>query len=326
MKRVLITGGAGFIGSHLCELFLKEGTHVTALDDLSTGALSNIAHIADNPSFRFIEGKVQDNELLYGLVAHCDYVYHLAAAVGVKLIVEQPVNTIKTNIYGTESVLEASSKFNKKVLIASTSEIYGKSEAVPFGEDDDVVYGSTKYSRWSYACSKAIDEFLALAFNQQFGLEVVVTRFFNTVGPRQTGQYGMVVPRFVRAALRNEDITIYGSGAQSRCFSYVGDVIAAAKALMESGRAFGGIYNIGSEQEVTIEQLADRIIELTGSKSQKRFIGYDEAYGRPFDDMMRRVPALDKIRNTVGYCPRYSLDDILIAVIEFEKARIERGA
>ncbi len=319
MKNILITGGAGFIGSHLSELYIKDGASVTALDDLSTGSLENISHLIGHKHFQFVEGKVQDDKLLYKLVEQCDYVYHLAAAVGVKLIVEQPVNTIKTNIYGTESVLEAAMKYKKKVLIASTSEVYGKSEAVPFREDDDVVYGSTKYSRWSYAASKAIDEFLALAFHQQFGLEVLVTRFFNTIGTRQTGQYGMVVPRFVRAALRDEPVVIYGSGMQSRCFSYVGDVIAGAKALTECGGAFGQVYNVGSEVEITIEGLADRIIELSASKSKKKFISYDEAYGRPFDDMMRRVPSLKKIRAIIDYNPKYSLDDMLNEIIEFEK-------
>jgi UDP-glucose 4-epimerase len=273
--------------------------------------------------FTFVEGQVQDVELLEKLVARCDYIYHLAAAVGVKLIVEQPIRTIKTNIYGTEAVLEAAAIFGKKLLIASTSEVYGKSEAVPFSEDDDVIYGSTKYSRWSYACSKAVDEFLALAFFQQYGLEVLITRFFNTVGPRQTGQYGMVVPRFVRAALLDEPITIYGTGTQTRCFSYVGDVARGAKELLECGRAFGQVYNLGSDEEISIEELADTIIALTGSKSEKRHIDYAAAYGRPFDDMLRRVPSLEKAADTIGYKPLFKLEDTLKEVIGYEKKRVK---
>ena len=323
MKKILITGGAGFIGSHLAEIFLDEGAKVVALDDFSTGSVDNVAHLRDNPLFSLIEGQVQDTDLLDGLVKDCDYIYHLAAAVGVKLIVEQPIKTIKTNIYGTEAVLEAAAKYRKRLLIASTSEVYGKSENVPFSEDDDVVYGSTKHTRWSYACSKAIDEFLALAFYKQYGLEVLVTRFFNTVGPRQTGQYGMVVPRFVRAALRDEPITIYGNGKQSRCFSYVGDVAQAAKSLAESGKAFGQVYNLGSDEEVSIDAVADKIIALTGSKSEKVFIDYHQAYGENFDDMQRRVPSLEKARLAIGYKPKYSLEQTLKAIIDFEKQRLQ---
>jgi UDP-glucose 4-epimerase len=321
MKKVLITGGAGFIGSHLAELLLGDNARVSALDDLSTGSLDNISHLSGNENFSFIRGRVQDVKLLEELVEKCDYVYHLAAAVGVKLIVEQPIRTIKTNIYGTEAVLEAAAKYDKKLLIASTSEVYGKSEAVPFSEDDDVIYGSTKYSRWSYACSKAIDEFLALAFYQQYGLKVVVTRFFNTVGPRQSGQYGMVVPRFVRSALRNEPITIYGTGKQTRCFGYVGDVVRAARELIECGKAFGQVYNLGSDEEISIEGLADKIIKLTGSKSKKEIIDYAQAYGRPFDDMLRRVPSLEKACRTIGYKHLYKLEDTLKEVIEAERKK-----
>ncbi|MFI4910753.1 MAG: GDP-mannose 4,6-dehydratase [Sedimentisphaeraceae bacterium JB056] len=320
MKKILITGGAGFIGSHLSEIMLAEKAQVTVLDDLSTGSLSNIAHLTADNNFTFIEDRVQNTELLDELVKNCDYIYHLAAAVGVKLIVEQPIRTIKTNIYGTEAVLEAAAKYNKKLLIASTSEVYGKSDSVPFSEDDDVIYGSTKYSRWSYACSKAIDEFLALAFYQQYGLEVLVTRFFNTVGPRQTGQYGMVVPRFVRAALANQPITVYGSGKQTRCFSYVGDVVKGAKELMECGRAFGQVFNLGCNEEISIEGLAAKIIQLCQSESKVSYMDYKQAYGREFDDMMRRVPSLEKATKTIGYKPQFSLEDTLKAVIEYEKS------
>ncbi len=319
MKKVLITGGAGFIGSHLAELLLAEGAGVTVIDDLSTGSKANIEHLLANEHFKFVEGKVEDARVVDRVVEDSDYVYHLAAAVGVKLIVDQPIKTIKTNIYGTETILEAVSKYGKKLLIASTSEVYGKSEAVPFSEDDDVVYGSTKFSRWSYACSKAVDEFLALAFYKQYGLKVVITRFFNTVGPRQSGLYGMVVPRFIRAALRSEPLTIYGDGRQTRCFCYVGDVVKAAKQLIENDGSFGEIYNLGSSEEVSIEQLADKIIELTSSQSEKKFIPYTQAYGQPFDDMKRRVPSLDKAAAAVGYEPQYCLNETLKAIIDYEK-------
>ncbi len=322
MKRVLITGGAGFIGSHLAELFIDEGAKVIVLDDLSTGAPDNIKSLSDNSNFTLVEGKVQDRELLDGLIAECDYVYHLAAAVGVKLIVQEPIRTIKTNIHGTESVLEAAFEHKKKVLIASTSEIYGKNELAPFCEDDDVVYGSTKYSRWAYACSKAIDEFLAIAFFQKYGLEVLITRFFNTIGKRQTGEYGMVVPRFIRAALRDEPLKIYGNGKQTRCFSYVGDITKAVKTLMESGNAFGEVYNIGSDEEVSIEELASKIITLAGSKSQTEYIDYEAAYGKPFDDMQRRVPCLEKVKKAIGYEPSLNLEAILEMIIAYERQKL----
>ncbi len=314
--KALITGGAGFIGSHLAERLLSDGNEVIVIDDLSTGSLGNIEQIKDNPGFEFVNDTVCNAEMMYVLVEKCDVIYHLAAAVGVQLIVDDPVHTIATNIGGSEVVLDIANKFGKKTLIASTSEVYGKSENVPFREDDDIVMGSTKFSRWSYACSKAIDEFLAMAYYEQFGLPVVVARFFNTVGPRQTGRYGMVVPRFVERALKNEPISIYGTGKQSRCFGYVGDVVDASIALMNCPSAPGRVYNVGSQEEISIEDLAKRIIEITGSKSKIEYISYEEAYGKPFDDMMRRVPCLDRIKETIGYEPTTGLDEILAGVIE----------
>lgn len=321
--KVLITGGAGFIGSHLTERLLERGDEVTAIDDLSTGSLRNLHAVRNNPRFRFVQDDVRNSQVMHLLVEQCDMVYHLAAAVGVQLIVEQPVHTIETNIHGSEVVLNIANKFRKPVLIASTSEVYGKSEKVPFKEDDDTVLGATRFSRWSYACSKAIDEFLGLAYHQQFDLPVVVVRFFNTVGPRQTGQYGMVIPRFVESALRNEPIKIYGTGKQARCFGYVGDVVGAVIDLMHSKEAPGRVYNIGSTEEVTIDQLADRVIELTGSKSCKEYISYEEAYGRPFDDMMRRIPCLDRIKSIIGYQPKTPLKEILRLVISEKTASLK---
>jgi UDP-glucose 4-epimerase len=293
-QKVLITGGAGFIGSHLAEALLAAGHDVTAIDDLSTGSMDNIRAILDNPGFHFVYDTVRNTEMMHVLVEKCDVVYHLAAAVGVQLIVDDPVHTIETNIHGSEVVLNIANKFRKKILIASTSEVYGKSDRVPFREDDDTVMGSTKFSRWAYACSKAIDEFLGMAYYEQYGLPVVVARFFNTVGPRQTGRYGMVIPRFVERALKNEPLLVYGTGKQSRCFGYVGDVVAAAVALMASPDAAGRVYNVGSTEEISIEDLAKKIIAATGSKSEIRYISYEEAYGKPVDDMMRRTPCLDR--------------------------------
>lgn len=313
--KALITGGAGFIGSHLAERLLQTGHDVVALDDLSTGSLSNIEHILDSPRFQFVFDDVRNASTLHLLIDSCDVVFHLAAAVGVQLIVDRPVHTIETNIHGTEVVLSVANKFRKMVLLASTSEVYGKSEKVPFREDDDTVLGSTRFSRWSYACSKAIDEFLGLAYHQQYGLPVVVARFFNTVGPRQTGQYGMVVPRFIERALRNEPLMIYGTGKQSRCFAYVGDVVDCVIKLMDCGKAAGRVYNIGSTEEISIEGLADKVIEMTGSRSEKKYISYEEAYGRSFDDMMRRMPCLDRVHEITGYEPETTLTQTLEHII-----------
>ena len=314
--KALVTGGAGFIGSHLAERLLEEGHKVAVVDNLSTGSLRNIANFKGQPKFDFVEGDIRNAELMEELVEKCDVVFHLAAAVGVKLIADRPVHTIEVNIGGTEAVLDVANKFGKKILIASSSEIYGKNEAVPFREDDDIVLGSTSLSRWSYACSKAIDEFLGLAFYQQYGLSVIIARFFNTIGPRQTGRYGMVVPRFVQRALENEPVLIYGTGQQRRCFCYVEDLVDAVIALCNCDDAAGRVYNIGSSEEITIEGLADKIIEMTGSKSKKEFISYEEAYGRPIEDMMRRVPDLERIKETIGWEPKTSLTEALQVIIE----------
>ena len=314
--KVLVTGGAGFIGSHLCERLLKEGHEVVAVDNLSTGRVENIKSFEKNPSFEFIKGDILDVGLLNGAVAMSDMVYHLAAAVGVKLIADSPVLTIETNINGTTVILEACNRFKKKVFLASSSEVYGKSEAIPFSEDDDIVLGSTIFSRWSYACSKAVDEFLGLAYHQQFGLGVVIGRFFNTIGPRQTGMYGMVVPRFVQWALKNEPIQIYGNGQQSRCFCDVRDVVDAVTGLMNCPQAYGKVFNIGSTEEITIEGLADKVISATGSRSKKGFVLYETAYGRPIDDMMRRVPNIKRIKETIGWAPKTNLDETVRAIIK----------
>lgn len=320
--KALITGGAGFIGSHLVEKLLQNGHEVTVIDDLSTGSKKNLQSARENKRFSFVQDSVRNVRTMDALIKKCDVVYHLAAAVGVQLIVDEPVHTIETNIHGCEVVLENANKHGKKVLIASSSEVYGKSEAVPFSEDDDAVLGSTRFSRWSYACSKAIDEFLAFAYRDQFNLPVVVVRIFNTVGPRQVGQYGMVVPRFVTGAIRNEPIHIYGSGKQTRCFAHVSDVVSGFITLMDCDKAVGGVYNIGSDEEVTIGELAEKVIELTGSSSEKRYLSYEQAYGKPFDDMMRRVPCLDKIKATTGYKPQMSLEQTLKSVIEDIKSKL----
>jgi UDP-glucose 4-epimerase len=258
------------------------------------------------------------------LIDRCDVVFHLAAAVGVQLIVDRPVHTIETNIHGSEVVLNLANKFGRKILVASTSEVYGKNTKVPFSEDDDTTLGSTTFTRWSYACSKMVDEFLALAYHDQFGLETIICRFFNTVGPRQTGQYGMVVPRFVRSALRGETLEIYGSGRQSRCFCNVADVVEALTGLIETPEAIGQVVNVGTTESITIIGLAEKIIEMTDSKSDLRYLSYEEAYGRPFDDMLVRMPDLRKIQSLIGYCPKLSLDDTLQQVIDFERSLLNK--
>lgn len=315
--KALVTGGAGFIGSHLCEGLLESGWDVSVIDDLSTGRRSNIEKILDNRRFEFIEGNVRDVKVMEGLAAECDVIFHLAAAVGVQLIVDRPVHTIETNIHGTEVVLEVANRLKKKVVLTSTSEVYGKNERVPFCEDDDTVLGSTRFSRWSYACSKAIDEFLAFAYHDEYGLDVVVVRIFNTIGPRQVGQYGMVVPRFIEWALKDEPVLIYGDGQQSRCFVYVGDVVGGLIGLINSDNAGGRVYNIGSDEEVTIEGLADLIIAKTGSKSKKRFVPYEAAYGKAFDDMARRVPSLERIRGQIGYERSKNLEQTLEIIVNY---------
>ncbi|MHC4264369.1 MAG: GDP-mannose 4,6-dehydratase [Planctomycetota bacterium] len=313
--KALITGGAGFIGSHLTERLLTDGVEVSVIDNLSTGSLQNIRGLQKKSGFEFIEGDIRDEKLMEGLAEKSDVIYHLAAAVGVQLIADDPVHTIETNITGTEVVLEKANKFGRRVLLASSSEVYGKSEKVPFCEEDDIVLGSTSLSRWAYACSKAIDEFLGIAFYQQYGLGVVIGRFFNTIGPKQTGQYGMVVPRFVQRALAGEPVQIYGDGKQSRCFCFVKDVVEAIIGLMNCKQAAGNVFNIGSNEEMTIDALADKIIEMTGSKSKKKFITYEQAYGRPIEDMMRRMPSLERIENAIGWKPKTSLTNALETII-----------
>ncbi|HYT65041.1 MAG TPA: GDP-mannose 4,6-dehydratase [Vicinamibacterales bacterium] len=313
--RVLITGGAGFVGSHLAEALLERGDEVSVLDDLSTGSIDNIAHLKSHPNFHYKIDSVTNEPLLAEMIDRCETVIHLAAAVGVKLIVEAPVRTIETNVHGTEVVLKIANKKKRLVLIASTSEVYGKSAVVPFREDADLVLGPTSKHRWAYACSKMIVEFLALAYWKERKLPVIVVRLFNTVGPRQTGQYGMVVPNFVRQALAGEPITVFGDGTQSRSFTYVGDVVRAMVALINEPRAVGQVFNIGNGVEISIADLATRIKELTGSRSSIVTIPYDQAYEAGFEDMPRRVPDISKIRALVGYEPTVQLDEILTRVI-----------
>jgi UDP-glucose 4-epimerase len=315
--RALITGGAGFIGSHLSEILLEKGHDVLILDNLSTGSIDNISHLKGRPGFEYFIDSVNNEPLLAELIDRSDVVFHFAAAVGVKLIVEQPVYTIETNVHGTEVVLKHANKKKKLVVIASTSEVYGKSDDVPFREDSDLVLGPTPKHRWAYACSKAIDEFLALAYWKERKLPVIIVRFFNTVGPRQTGQYGMVIPNFVRQALAGEPITVFGDGTQSRSFTHVADVVDALLKLVAEPKAVGQVINIGNVEEVTIARLAERVRELSGSKSAIKFIPYDEAYESGFEDMPRRLPALQKAKDLIGYAPKHRLDDILIQVIDY---------
>lgn len=306
--RVLITGGAGFIGSHLTEALLGRGDEVLILDDLSTGSMENIRHLKNAPKLHYWVDTVMNRALLAELVDESDLVVHFAAAVGVRLIVESPVRTIETNVTGTELVLQAARKKNKKVFIASTSEVYGKSMDIPFREDGDLVMGATNIGRWSYAASKALDEFLALAYWKERKLPVVVTRFFNTIGPRQTGQYGMVVPNFVKQALEGNPITVFGTGKQSRCFCYVGDTVAALLKLMDTPAAVGQVFNIGSSEEISIENLAKLIRAKLASSSEIRYIPYEQAYEEGFEDMPRRVPSTAKIEQCIGWRPTTSLD------------------
>jgi UDP-glucose 4-epimerase len=314
--RVLITGGAGFVGSHLSEAFLERGDEVFILDNLSTGSIENVVHLKAHPRFHYTIDTVANEPVLAELIDRCDIVVHLAAAVGVKLIVEQPVHTIETNVHGTEVVLKHANKKKKLVLIASTSEVYGKSADVPFREDADLVLGPTTKHRWAYACSKMIDEFLALAYWKERKLPVIVVRLFNTVGPRQTGQYGMVIPNFVRQALAGQPITVFGDGSQSRSFTYVGDVVNAMVALIDEPRAVGQVFNIGNGHEISIGELAAKVKQLTGSSSEIVTVPYEKAYEAGFEDMPRRVPDISRIKALVGYAPTVELDETLRRVIE----------
>ena len=319
--RILITGGAGFIGSHLSDAYLQRGDEVFIIDDLSTGSIENIRHLKDHPRFHYTIESVNNQPVTAELVDQCDVIFHLAAAVGVKLIVESPVRTIETNVHGTEVVLSLANKKKKKVLIASTSEVYGLSTEVPFREDGNLVMGATTKGRWSYACSKAIDEFLALAYWREKKLPTIVVRLFNTVGPRQTGQYGMVIPTFVKQALSGRPITVFGDGKQSRCFGYVGDVVGALMKLMDDENAVGEVFNIGSNQEISIMDLARKVKELTNSESEIVLVPYDEAYEEGFEDMPRRIPDISKVNAQVGFKPEMSLEGILKSVIDFHSGQ-----
>lgn len=309
--KILITGGAGFVGSHLADKLIGEGHDITVIDDLSTGRYSNVEHLENNRQFTLIIDTVLNAGLMEELIRDADRVYHMASAVGVRLIMEQPVKTIETIFHGTDVVLGRCAKFRKRVLIPSTSEVYGKGISVPFKEEDDLLTGATDKHRWAYACAKTLDEFLALAHFKETRLPVVVARLFNTVGPRQTGQYGMVVPRFVKAAIRDEPIEVHGDGTQSRCFGHVTDVVEGLTNMLETAECFGQVLNIGSDKEVTINDLAKRAIELTGSSSELRYVPYSEVYGEGFEDMRRRVPSLEKAARLIGYKPTRTLDDII---------------
>ena len=322
--RYLVTGGAGFIGSHLCELLLERGNTVHALDDLSTGSMENIRHLERHPHFGYTIESSANHSVVAALVDDADMVYHLAAAVGVSLVIESPVRTIETNLRCTEVVLEHACKQRKPVLIASTSEVYGKSEALPFREDGDLQMGATNIGRWAYACSKAIDEFLAIAYWKERSLPTVVVRLFNTVGPRQTGRYGMVVPRFVQQALAGDSLTVYGDGGQSRCFCHVADVTRALADLMLTERSYGEVYNVGSSEEITMSDLALKVIALTRSDSDISLISYDEAFEDGFEDMYRRVPDTSKVRELIGWCAERSLDEIIRDVADHHRESPEQ--
>jgi Nucleoside-diphosphate-sugar epimerases len=319
-RSILITGGAGFIGSHLADALIERGDRVAIIDDLSTGAVANIRHLKGHPNFSYTLDTIANEAVLAELIDESDAVVHLAAAVGVQLIVQSPVRTIETNVNGTELVLRWAAKKGKTVLIASTSEVYGKSERAPFREDDDLVLGPSTINRWSYACSKLLDEFLALAYHKERDLPVIIARLFNTVGPRQTGRYGMVVPRFVRAALRDVPLRVYGDGQQTRCFCYVGDTVRALIALLDHPDAVGKIFNVGNPQEVSILELAQRVVKLAQSSSPIVLVPYEHAYEAGFEDMRRRVPDISRLTALTGFRPTLDLDDIIRTVIEYEQA------
>ncbi|MFK7738116.1 MAG: GDP-mannose 4,6-dehydratase [Pirellulaceae bacterium] len=309
--KYLVTGGCGFIGSHLCESLLQAGHEVTVLDDLSTGKIANVQHLEKDSKFQVLIGSVTDRELVHEAVGNCDQVFHLASAVGVKLIMEKPVETIDTIVTGTQIVLEQANRYRKPLLLTSTSEVYGKSSSVPFVEDGDRLAGPTTKHRWAYACAKALDEFLAMAYWKSSRLPIVVVRLFNTVGPRQTGQYGMVIPNFVERAKRNEVLQVFGDGSQSRCFCHVADVVRGLTSLMECTEAYGQVVNLGSEEEITILELAKTIIQEVDSNSAIEHLSYEAVFGEGFEDMQRRVPSIEKAKQLVGWAPQKSLLDIL---------------
>ena len=317
---VLVTGGAGFIGSHLCDLLLERGHRVIALDNISTGRYENIEHLIGRPDFEFVLGSVLNGDLVDDLAARADVIFHLAAAVGVHLIVQKPLESLATNIRGSEIVFEKAHKHGTKVLVASTSEIYGKNTSDRLHEDEDRILGSPLKSRWSYSEAKAIDEILAYTYWKEKGLDTVIVRLFNTVGPRQTGHYGMVIPRFVSQAVRGEPVTIYGDGSQTRCFCFVGDIIEGMVALMNNEDAYGKVFNLGATEEISIKELAEKIIDLSGSDSKIKYMTYEEAYEEGFEDMQRRVPDISRANNLVGFEPTVSLDEIIQRVIEEQRA------
>ncbi len=321
--RALLTGGAGFVGSHLADALLQRGDDVLVVDDLSTGSMNNIRHLKGQRGFEYVIDSIMNESLMAELIDQADVIFHLAAAVGVKLIVDAPVRTIETNVHGTEVVLTHASKKRKLVVVFSTSEVYGKNTAVPFREDADLVMGPTPKHRWAYACSKALDEFLALAYWKEKKLPIIIARLFNTVGPRQTGRYGMVIPNFVRQALTGAPITVFGDGRQSRSFTDVRDVVDGLLRLVDEPRAVGEVFNIGNLEEITIRELAERVRSVTGSRSEITLVPYDEAYEAGFEDMPRRVPDLTKIRQLVGYAPTTGLDEILRRVVEHSRGALE---
>lgn len=309
--KILITGGAGFVGSHLADKLIGEGHEITVIDDLSTGRYANVEHLEGNPNFRLIIDTVLNDKLMEELIRETDRVFHMASAVGVRLIMEQPVKTIETIFHGTDVVLKFCSRYRKRVLVPSTSEVYGKGVSVPFKEEDDLLTGSTDKHRWAYACAKTLDEFLAIAHWKETRLPVIVVRLFNTVGPRQTGQYGMVVPNFVKSALNNQPITVHGDGNQQRCFGHVFDVVEGLTKAIETPECFGQVINFGNDEEISIKGLAEKAIAMTGSTSEIKYVSYDEVYGEGFEDMQRRVPSLEKAKRLVGYQPTRTLEDII---------------
>lgn len=318
---ILCTGGAGFIGSHLCDYLIKRGDRVAVIDDLSTGSLDNIAHHQADKAFGYVNDTILNRETMERLISGCDAIIHLAAAVGVKHVIKNPLSSIETNILGTEIVLRLANKYRKKVLIASTSEVYGKHMHSPLKEDDNIIYGPPSTMRWSYAAAKLVDEFTALAYHRTKKLDAVIFRCFNTIGPRQTGLYGMVVPRFIQQALSDAPLSVYGDGTQTRTFTYVGDVVEAIVSLLDCSRCAGEVVNIGGDEEISIIELAEKIKEKTRSNSEIRIIPYEEAYGRDFEDMMRRVPSLEKLESMIGVVPSTSLDEILDITIEYFRSR-----